>query len=65
MIKAESRKLDERTYQVLDKVFGDLDAFTTDDLLRHRLNTSTPQWSPEISRLRVSVQSAVKALQLE
>lgn len=60
--KSEKRTMDEKTYQILDKVFGDLDAFTTDDLLRQRVNKETRKWSPDLARLRASVQSAVCAL---
>jgi hypothetical protein len=61
--KAETREMDEGVYQVLDKVFGDLDAFTTDDLLRQRVNKETRRWAPELSQLRQSVESAVRLLE--
>ena len=60
--KSETRTMNEQTFQILDKVFGDLDAFTTDDLLRERVNKETRRWSPELAQLRSSVESAVRAL---
>lgn len=63
MFKAESRALSEEVYLPLDRLFGDLDAFTPDDLLRRRVNASTKRWSPEEAQLRTSVQRTVSALE--
>jgi hypothetical protein len=60
--KNESGSLDESTYQVLDEVFGDVDAFEPDESLRRELEAEDPGYYLDEVRLKERVQAAVARL---
>lgn len=61
--KAEDRPLDEETFQVLDRLFGDIEAFTPNDILRKRVNAVTRGWSLPLSQLQESVRRSIVRLE--
>ncbi len=62
--KEESGLLDESTYQVLDEVFGDVDAFEADDSLRREMEAENPGYPLDEAQLKSRVRAAVARLRL-
>lgn len=60
--KGEQRQLDEATYQVLDEVFGDVDALCADDAVYLQLAAEHPGWPLNAAELREKVRTAVVRL---
>lgn len=60
--KKETRFLDESTYQLLEEVFGDVDAFEGDDSLRCGMEAENPGWGLDESQLKDRVRTAVTGL---
>lgn len=61
--KGEKRSLDEWTYQILDQVFGHVDAFCGDDLLRKDLESKYPGEQLSAEQLRLKVAEALARLE--
>jgi hypothetical protein len=61
--KAERRELDEWTYRILDEVFGHVDAFCADDVLRQQLQKEHPGWHLSGEQLRAKVADALGRLE--
>jgi hypothetical protein len=61
--KGEKRSMDEWTYRILDQVFGDVDAFCGDDLLRQALESEHPGEQLSAEQLRLKVAEALACLE--
>ena len=60
--KAETRPLDEPSFGILDRVFGDVDAFCGDDDLYRELVAQKPGWYLNADELRSRVATALREL---
>jgi hypothetical protein len=60
--KREQRPLDEMTYQLLDEVFGDVDAFCADEEVYDQIAAEHPGWPHNAAELREKVRAAITRL---
>lgn len=63
--KGETRPMNERTYQLLDALFGDVDAFCEDESLNEQLSSERPGYYLNEAQLREHVNKAAACLQSE
>lgn len=60
--KSEQRPLDEWTYQILDEVFGHVDAYTSDEAVYQQVAADNPGWPLTARQLKEKVGEAVARL---